>query len=126
MPTLDFSNCKNDNDKRISICQYIDKNSITPDQFLKIFKSANFTDDADKRISIYVYMKKANSIPYDKFLEILENANFTNDTQKEAVIESFFKQEDTAINFLDNIKKFNITVHHMGLIGDFLDMKVLN
>ena len=75
MLTLDFSDCKNDIQKRRSINQYIDKNSITPDQFLEIFKAANFSNDFDKT----------------------------------RVIEGFFKQEDAVINFLDNIKKFNIT-----------------
>ncbi len=110
MPTLDFSKCEDDTDKRISIYLYMEKaNSITHDEFLEIFKSANFTDDVQKRISIYLYMKKANSITHDQFLEMLENANFTNDRQKEIVIEIFLEQEDAVTNFLDNIKKFNIT-----------------
>ena len=110
MPTLDFSNCEDDTDKRIFIYRYMEKeNSITHDEFLEIFKSANFTDDVQKRVSIHLYMKKANSITHDQFLEMLENANFTNDLQKKIVIEIFLEQEDAVTNFLDNIKKFNIT-----------------
>ena len=51
MPTLDFSNCKDDGDKRRVIERYIKTaNSITHDQFLKIFEAAaGFTDNDKKK-----------------------------------------------------------------------------
>ena len=104
------ANFTDDTQKIVSINQYMEKeNSITHDEFLAIFKSANFTDDTQKIVSINQYMEKANSITPDQFLEIFKAANFSNDFDKTRVIEGFFKQEDAVINFLDNIKKFNIT-----------------
>ena len=120
MLTLDFSNCKDDVGKRISICQYIDKNSITPDQFLEIFKAANFSDDFDKRISICQYIDK-NSIPPDQFLAIFKSANFTYDVDKRIFIDLYIEKENSITHeqFLEIFKAADFA-------DDFEKVRVIN
>ena len=107
--TICFDNCKNDNGKRMSIDQYIKTHSITPEQFLEIFKAANFTDDNIKRASICQYMEKKSITP-EQFLEIFKAANFTDDNIKRASICQYMEKKSiTPEQFLEIFKAANFT-----------------